>query len=242
MRRQTTLRAVVTCAMMWGPVSTMAQPVAPPGCKLQLDECGNTPVLCHIFANQATDMPDPLYLNGSASDEGPLEAKEWATRCYRLYVVKNLDNNATRAATDSLALIYSALAAATQNTIPSVFSTVFYNPDTNPHPAAVVYIGATKPLPDQIQTDDPLPSTKFVMDNSKAIFKSLEGAGLEKIVVAVPPKSFAMKVYTPRSIPNPKPGFYGAGTLSLAQQEMVFLDPKNILLLGVFRRVDPNSP
>jgi hypothetical protein len=221
---------------MWG--TAFAQPVSVPGCKLQMVPCGNGQVLCHVFANQATDMPDPRPLNDSTiPDQGPLAAKEWARRCYQLYVVKILNNDASRAAVDPLAAIYADLGSATTNTIPSVFSTIFYNPTNQPAQAAVVYVGAVGPLPDANQSTDQFPSTQYVTDNSDAIFQSLAEAGLEKIVVSVPAGGMAMKVYTPRSILNPGPGFYGAATLSLDQQGKVFLDRRLVLLFGAFRRV-----
>ena len=238
MDRATIIRTVITCIGMWGALPAFAQPTSVPGCKLHMVACGNGPVLCHVFANQATDMPDPRPLNDpTLSDEGPLEAKEWARRCYQLYVVRVLNNDANRAATDPLAAIYSDLGAATIGTIPSVFSTIFYNPTSQPQQAAVVYIGAHDPLPDDNQINDELPSTQFVTDKSAAIFNSLAGAGLEKIIVNVPAGGLAMKVYTPRSILNPQPGFYGAATLSLDQQGKVFLDRQLVLLFGAFRRM-----
>jgi hypothetical protein len=240
MLQPSTIKKAIVCLCLWG-TTALAQPVSVHGCKLQWMPCGNGPILCYIFANQQTDMPDPRPLNDSSLDQTqhPISANEWANRCYRLYVGLMLNADADRAVNDPMAQMYSALQAATSSDTPSVFSAIFYNPTGQTRQGKLIYVGATEPLPDENQSDDELPNAQFVQDNWEAIFKSLATGGQEQLIVDVPGNGgMAMKVFTPRNIPNPELGFYAAGVFSQDQQQKVLFERGLVLSLGVFRRVD----
>lgn len=239
MRHGSTIKGAVFLLFLWG-TSALSQPVSVPGCKFQWLTCGNGPVLCYVFANQQTDLPDPRPLNDpSRTDQGPLTANGWANICFRLYVGLKLNADANLALSDPMAQMYSALEAATSIATPSVFSAIFYNPTSETRQGKLIYVGATEPLPDEIQSDDDYPSAQFVENNSSAIFDSLATGGQEQLIVDVPGNGgMAMKVFTPRNIPNPRLGFYAAGVFSQEQQQKLLLERQLVLILGAFRRAE----